>query len=110
MLAGLGFIGINNLLITAEYGCAFSMCTVLTDAPVSTERRPRLSSKCGSCEICRDVCAHKAIHGFEWSESGGRDAIVDVFKCKCPVKCMVNCPYTLEYANRGGDGGQNTEQ
>jgi len=97
-LAGLGFIGKNNLLITKDYGCAFSMCTVLTDAPILTETYPLISSKCGPCDVCKTVCPGHAIYGNEWTESGGRDAIVDVFKCVCPLKCMVNCPHTLKYA------------
>lgn len=97
-LAGLGCIGKNNLLITEEYGCAFSICTVLTDAPLNTENYPLVSSKCADCNICRQVCPGNAIHGEEWSESSERDAIVDVFKCSCALRCMVNCPKTLKYA------------
>jgi epoxyqueuosine reductase len=93
-IAGLGFIGKNNLLVTQDYGCAFSMCTVLTDAPISAESYPIVSSKCGECDICKKVCPAKAIHGNEWTLSGGREAVVDVFKCICPLKCMVNCPWT----------------
>ena len=97
-LAGIGFIGKNNLIITKDYGCGFSMCTVLTDAPVQTENPPLLSPKCGECNKCKVVCENQAIHGNEWAEAGGRDAVVDVFKCACQLKCMVNCPYTLDYA------------
>lgn len=97
-LGGLGFMGKNNLLITKEYGCAFSMCTVLTDAPIAAETYPLVSSKCGQCDMCKTVCPGHAICGNEWSESGGRDAVIDVFKCVCPLKCMVNCPHTLKYA------------
>jgi len=97
-IAGLGFIGKNNLLIIKDYGCAFSMCTVLTDAPILTEIYSLISSKCGQCDVCKTVCPGYAIYGNEWSEKGGRDAVVDVFKCVCPLKCMVSCPHTLKYA------------
>lgn len=99
-LAGLGYIGKNNLLITEGNGCAFSMCTVLTDAPISTQNAPLVSSKCGSCEVCKSVCPGHAILGNEWSQSGGRESVVDVFKCVCPLKCMIFCPHTLNYARR----------
>lgn len=97
-LVGLGYIGKNNLLITEEYGCGFSMCTVLTDAPITTENYSLVSSKCGNCNVCKQICPGSAIYGNEWSEIGGRDTIIDVFKCVCPLKCMVNCPQTLRYA------------
>jgi len=97
-LAGLGFIGKNNLIISDKYGCAFSMCTVLTDAPVTPEYFPIIESKCGSCDICKKICPAHAIHGNKWSENKGRDEIVDVYKCSCTLKCMVNCPHSLKYA------------
>lgn len=99
-LAGLGYIGKNNLLITEEYGCAISMCTVLTDAPITFENPPLIQSKCNDCEICKDICPVNAIHGNEWTQAGGRDSIVDVYKCTCTTKCMVNCPMTLRYASK----------
>lgn len=95
-LAGLGGIGKNNLLITERYGCAFSMCSVLTDAPVVTEKVPVVVWKCEQCDVCKTVCPGHAIHGAEWSEAGGRDAVIDVFKCTCPLRCMVNCPQTAK--------------
>ena len=97
-LAGTGYIGKNNLLINEKFGCAFSMCTVLTDAPVAAEKHPLVLSSCGDCNICKQVCSDNAILGNEWSESAGREGVVDVFKCTCALKCMVNCPKTLKYA------------
>lgn len=99
-LAGLGFIGRNNLLITEEFGCAFSMCTVLTDAPLPTERRAPVPPSCGECRVCKEACPSGALLGGEWSDAGGREALIDVFKCACPLACMVRCPYTLEYVRR----------
>lgn len=99
-MAGLGFIGKNNLLVTQDYGCAFSMCTVLTDAPITAESHPIVPSKCGKCDICKNVCPAQAIQGNEWTLSGDREALVDVFKCNCPLKCMLNCPWTLKYAGQ----------
>jgi epoxyqueuosine reductase QueG len=97
-LAGIGYIGKNNLLINEKYGCALSMCTVLTDAPLATEKRPLVLSQCGDCDICKHVCSENAILGNEWSEDRGRAGVFDVFKCTCALKCMVNCPQTLKYA------------
>ena len=98
-LAGIGYIGKNNLLITEEFGCGFSMCTVLTNAPIVTENHPPPPSKCGHCIVCRQVCSACAVFGNEWSETRGREGVIDVSKCTCELKCMVNCPQTLRYAN-----------
>ena len=100
-LAGIGYMGKNNLLINEKYGCAFSMCTVLTDAPITTEKYPPALSKCGDCRICKQVCSDNAVLGNEWSELAGREGVLDVYKCTCALKCMVNCPRTLEYALPG---------
>lgn len=97
-LAGWGFIGKNNLLISENYGCAFSMCTVLTDAPVTPEGAPIVENQCGDCDVCKQVCAAGAIVGAVWTEGKSRADIVDVAKCNCPLMCMVNCPYTRRYA------------
>jgi len=96
--AGIGYIGKNNLLINDKYGCAFCMCTVLTDAPVTTEEYPPVSSECGNCDICKKICPENAITGNDWSELTGREGVVDITKCTCTLKCMVNCPVTLRYA------------
>ncbi|MCL1982519.1 MAG: epoxyqueuosine reductase [Clostridiales bacterium] len=97
-LAGIGYIGKNNLLITEEYGCGFSMCTVLTNAPIEVGEYSVNSSQCGKCDACKQVCSENAITGNEWSEANGREWVVDVYKCTCALKCMVNCPKTLKYA------------
>jgi len=100
-LAGLGYIGKNSLLITKEFGCAFSMCTVLTDAPVTTECHPITESKCGDCNDCMQACPENAIRGIDWSDNAGREAIIDVTKCiQCALKCVASCPETLKYANQ----------
>lgn len=97
-LAGLGYMGKNNLLINETYGCAMSMCTVLTEAPVATKSVAPLSSKCGDCVVCKEICLDQAILGHEWNETAGLEGVVDVFKCTCELRCMVHCPKTLQYA------------
>lgn len=96
-LAGLGFIGKNNLLVTQEYGCALSMCTVLTDAPITVENYPIIPSKCGKCNDCKDICPVCALHGNDWTPISKRDDRVDASKCILELKCMVYCPWTLKY-------------
>ncbi|MGI6713262.1 MAG: epoxyqueuosine reductase [Bacillota bacterium] len=97
MLAGLGWIGKSNLLITHEYGSAFCMCSVLTNAPLPTQNLPIIRSKCGECNICKDICPAKVIHGTKWEEGMARELIVDVYHCKACLKCMINCTWTQRY-------------
>lgn len=57
--AGLGWIGRNNLLVTPEYGSQIRLVSVLTEAPL--EPTESVSSDCGSCRACLDVCPAQAI-------------------------------------------------
>jgi len=103
LLARIGYIGKSDLLITEKFGSAVSMCSVLTDAPVVPENYAVVSAGCGDCGICKGVCPGGVIFGNEWSEEVGRDGVVDVYKCECALKCVVNCPKTLAYAEQGGE-------
>ncbi|GFZ30011.1 iron-sulfur-binding protein [Clostridium zeae] len=97
ILSGLGWIGKNNLLIAEEYGCAFCMCTVLTNASLSIENKKVIMPKCGGCTVCKDICPVNVIHGTTWEPNMNRDLIVDVYHCKCCLKCLVHCPWTQNY-------------
>jgi epoxyqueuosine reductase QueG len=97
LLAGLGWIGKNNLLVTKEYGSALSMCTVLTNLSLPTENKSIIMPKCGSCTACKNICPTKAIHGTTWDFDVARDAIVDVYHCETCLKCLANCPWTQNY-------------
>ncbi|MFC1703525.1 4Fe-4S double cluster binding domain-containing protein [Candidatus Omnitrophota bacterium] len=58
-LAGLGWIGRNNLLVNKKLGSQFRMVTVLTDLNVSADKP--IKDGCGSCRLCIDVCPVSAI-------------------------------------------------
>jgi epoxyqueuosine reductase QueG len=100
MLAGLGWIGKSNLLLTEEYGSAICMCSVLTDAPLPTKNLPIIRSKCGECNVCKNICPTKAIHGTEWEKGMARELIVDVYHCTACLKCMFSCPWTQRYMKK----------
>lgn len=100
VMAGLGWIGENNLLVTREYGCALCMCSILTDAPLSAENRPAVSSQCCGCTICKDICPAGVIHGTKWEPGMNRDLIVDVYHCITCLKCLINCPWTQGYMKK----------
>ena len=59
-LAGLGWIGRNNLLVNKDLGSQFRLATILTDMPLKVDRRQRFS--CGTCLLCKTACPAGAIH------------------------------------------------
>lgn len=98
VLGGAGWIGKNNLLCTEEYGNGLCICSILTNAPLEVLEVKNIQQKCNECMICMDVCPTNAIYGNTWTEDIGRDGVIDVFKCVTCLKCLVNCPITLRYA------------
>jgi epoxyqueuosine reductase QueG len=60
VLAGLGWIGRNNLLVIPELGSRLRFATVLTDMelPAATP----MAFGCGECRACISVCPVEAIH------------------------------------------------
>lgn len=105
VLAGLGFIGKNGLLITKEYGSKVRLATVLTDMPLEPQR-PRLSDGCGDCERCKSACPAGAITGAHYVYGAPRDTILNARLCSEHMKtyrdigrgavcglCMRACPY-----------------
>ncbi len=58
-LAGLGYIGRSNLLVTREFGAGVRLATVLTDYPLIAGAP--VSSSCGDCRECINACPAGAI-------------------------------------------------
>jgi epoxyqueuosine reductase len=58
-MAGLGWIGRNNLLVHPSFGAHVRYNTVLTDMPLETGTP--LGSGCGGCEACVAACPAGAI-------------------------------------------------
>lgn len=98
VMAGIGWIGRDDLLVTREYGSAVCMCTVLTNAPILARNKPIMESRCGSCMRCKEVCPTDAIIGRRWSMRTDRDQLLRIDRCECCLKCLANCPWTLSYA------------
>jgi epoxyqueuosine reductase len=59
MMAGLGWIGRNNLLVNGECGSRFRLVTVLTDMPL--EPGSPVALGCGTCRACIAPCPAGAI-------------------------------------------------
>jgi epoxyqueuosine reductase QueG len=58
-LAGLGWIGRNNLLVHPSFGAHVRYNTVLTDMPLNADKP--LETDCGTCSACASVCPALAI-------------------------------------------------
>jgi len=58
-LAGLGWWGRNNLLITGQWGAQVRLATVLTDLPLDPGSPS--SAGCGDCQLCLSVCPAGAV-------------------------------------------------
>ena len=59
VLAGLGWIGRNNLLVNRKYGSQFRLVTILTDLPLACNKPAK--DGCGGCRLCLTVCPAGAI-------------------------------------------------
>ena len=58
-LAGLGWIGRNNLLVNPELGSRHRLVTILTDMPLQPDEA--LERDCGECLACLATCPAQAI-------------------------------------------------
>ena len=59
-LAGLGWIGRHNLLVTPQFGARVRLVTVLTEMPLEPTGPPRVFG-CGTCRRCIAPCPAAAI-------------------------------------------------
>jgi epoxyqueuosine reductase len=59
LMAGLGWIGRNNLLVNPRFGSRFRLVSVLTDMPLDADSP--LEFGCGECRACLAVCPAGAI-------------------------------------------------
>ena len=60
-MAGLGWKGRNNLLVTGKYGSQVRYTTILTDMPLPDCSEGVLTGDCGACKRCIRVCPVGAI-------------------------------------------------
>lgn len=60
--AGLGEIGLNNLLITPEFGPRVRLAAVITTAPLAIDGPKLVGKVCNKCGECIEHCPTKAVH------------------------------------------------
>jgi len=59
VLAGLGWIGRNNLLVNEKLGSQFRLVSILTDMPLAIDKPSK--KDCGNCRLCIKICPGGAI-------------------------------------------------
>jgi len=93
-LAGLGWIGRNNLLVNAGLGSQFRLVCILTNMPLKIDKpTPR---DCRDCQLCMEICPAGAIREshldfdhircFEQLKQFQRQKLVDQYICGICVK------------------------
>jgi len=97
LMAGLGWIGKHNLLVTKKYGSGISMCSVLTNAHLETVKYKPMEPLCGTCNICVNICLPNALTGNSWELEKPRENVVNVKNCCTCFECVVHCPWTQSY-------------
>ncbi|MCX7926863.1 MAG: hypothetical protein N2606_01815 [Candidatus Omnitrophica bacterium] len=89
LLAGIGWLGRNNLLVTEEFGSQIRLATVLTDMPLLADKP--IVRDCALCRACISVCPAQAIKEspqdfeylkcFEKLKEFQRQHLVDQYVC-----------------------------
>jgi len=60
-IAGMGFIGRNNLLVSAAYGPRIRLRAIVTEAPLVCGVPDSFEPGCGQCIACIEACPAKAL-------------------------------------------------
>lgn len=67
VLTGLGTFGVNNMVLTPEYGPRVRFGTVFTSAEIAPD--PIISDTlCTKCNLCVDLCPQHALDGNDYPE------------------------------------------
>ncbi len=93
-LAGLGWIGRNNLLVNEQLGAQLRLVTLLTNMPLKADKP--VKEDCGKCRACMVICPADAIKEkrenfnhlacFELLKGFQRQRIVDQYICGICVR------------------------
>lgn len=96
-MAGIGWLGRNNLIVHPRYGSQIRLVTILTDMPLKVDKK--LKTTCAKCKTCVITCPAGAIKEsqkdfdhqvcFEKLKFFQRQRYVDQYICGICVKA---CP------------------
>lgn len=109
-LAGLGWLGRHNLLVTPEFGAQVRLVTIMTNMPLPPGRT--VAGDCGECRRCLTVCPAGAIREspgefdhlacFQQLKDFSKSRRIGQYICGLCVKA---CPGPV--ARNGMSGGEN---
>jgi len=103
VLAGLGKIGKNTLLVNEKYGNMVWLSAVLTSIPLESDSVAEYNTCKATCSLCIDNCPSRALGGELMNQRAcssyafKRDTGVLEIQC---WKCRQICPNHLGKANR----------
>lgn len=93
-LAGLGWIGKNNLLVNKILGSQFRLVSILTDMPLKIDKPTK--DNCRACRLCIEICPAGAIKDnpsdfehlkcFEKLKQFQKQKLVDQYICGICVR------------------------
>jgi epoxyqueuosine reductase QueG len=93
-LAGIGWLGRNNLIVSPKHGAKIRLATILTDMPLDVDKP--LNDSCGECKKCISVCPAASIKDnkkefdydscYEKLKEFRKNRYVDQFICGVCVK------------------------
>lgn len=106
VLAGLGWIGKNCLLVTPEYGPRVRIASILIGCEL-LPGVPMTESLCGACDACVSACPGGFITGLTWKPGTHRERLLDAHGCndfrenRPPLlgrksecgRCLLVCPH-----------------
>jgi epoxyqueuosine reductase QueG len=87
--AGLGEFGLNNLLLTPEYGPRVRFASVLTDAPLEPDP-PFNGTLCDKCGECVKICPCGALQDASTKYSRSKGWTIDKQKCHHYLNVVLN--------------------
>ncbi|WP_297519384.1 tRNA epoxyqueuosine(34) reductase QueG [uncultured Clostridium sp.] len=112
-LAGIGFVGKNNMIITKEHGSYVFLGEIITDINIAYDdirsyKEISEFKECGDCDICYKECPTKSINKFKKNSNICMSYITQkkeiddkflkimngrIFGCD---SCQLECPYNID--------------
>ena len=101
---GLGWFGLNNLVLSSRWGPRIRLASVITSAELKGDSLSR-ENPCRDCDECVKICPVHALDGWEGAHDPERGWVIDKEKCydyifttlkgqRCGL-CIKACPVGL---------------